>query len=118
MTSQQDTNIGTARSLPAVLGYGTVLATLMGVFDFAGGAMTGYKQDPDIDEFERKERLRKNYRRPIQETVAELGEGRGKGQSAALIQPIRKILTYVYDRHLWPWLCRAKSTEDQRELRH
>ena len=39
--------------------------------------MTGYEKDPNVDEYERKEALRKNRRRPIQETVDELGEGRG-----------------------------------------
>ena len=40
--------------------------------------MTGYSRDADVDEFERKEQLRKARRRPVEETVAELGEGRGR----------------------------------------
>jgi hypothetical protein len=52
-------------------------AVVLGAFDYTGGALTGYKKDPEIDEFERKEQLRKNRRRPIEETIAELGEGRG-----------------------------------------
>lgn len=51
---------------------------MQGVFDYTGGALTGYEKDPDVDEFERKEQLRKNRRRPIQETLDEVGEGRGK----------------------------------------
>lgn len=39
--------------------------------------MTGYQRDPAVDEFDRKEYLRKNRRRPIEETIAEVGEGRG-----------------------------------------
>lgn len=66
-----------ARSLPGVVGYGAALATVLGVFDYAGSALQGFQKDRNEDEFERKERLRKNYRRPIEETVAELGEGRG-----------------------------------------
>jgi len=31
-----------------------------------------------VDEYERKEQLRRNRRRPIQQTVEELGEGRGR----------------------------------------
>ncbi len=49
----------------------------MGAFDYTGGRLTGYQRDPKVDEFDRKEYLRKNRRRPIEETVAELGEGRG-----------------------------------------
>ncbi|KAH0542357.1 hypothetical protein FGG08_003202 [Glutinoglossum americanum] len=64
------------RTIPAVLGYGAGLAVLMGTYDYTGGKLTGYSKDPDVDEFDRKEYLRKNRRRPIQETIDELGEGR------------------------------------------
>ncbi|KZF24549.1 NADH-ubiquinone oxidoreductase [Xylona heveae TC161] len=65
------------RTFPAVLGYGAGLAVLMGVFDYTGGKLSGYMKDPAQDEFERKEELRRNRRRPLEETIAELGEGRG-----------------------------------------
>jgi len=60
-----------------VLGYGAMTAIIMAAFDYGGGALTGYKRDPEVDEFDRKQELRKNRRRPIEETIAELGEGRG-----------------------------------------
>lgn len=50
---------------------------MLSAFDYTGGAITGYKRDPNVDEFERKEFLRKNRRIPVEQTVAELGEGRG-----------------------------------------
>ncbi|RDW67942.1 putative NADH2 dehydrogenase (ubiquinone) 21.3K chain [Coleophoma cylindrospora] len=62
---------------PAVVGYGFLCAVVLGAFDFTGGRLTGYLKDPEVDEFERKQELRKNRRRPIQETIDELGEGRG-----------------------------------------
>ena len=62
---------------PAVLGFGAMTAIVMGAYDYGGGALTGYKKDRDVDEFERKEQLRKNRRRPLEETISELGEGRG-----------------------------------------
>ncbi|MCJ1256372.1 hypothetical protein MMC24_004193 [Lignoscripta atroalba] len=65
------------RTLPAVLGYGAGLAVLLGAYDYTGGVLTGYEKDPNVDEYERKEALRKNRRRPIQETLEQLGEGRG-----------------------------------------
>ena len=65
------------RTLPAVLGYGAALAVILGTFDYTGGVLTGYNKDPNVDEYERKEFLRKNRRKPIQETIEDLGEGRG-----------------------------------------
>lgn len=62
---------------PAVLGYSAGAAIIMGVFNFTGGRFTGFEKDPELDEFERKQQMRKNRRRPIEETIAELGEGRG-----------------------------------------
>jgi hypothetical protein len=47
-------------------------------FDFTGGKLSGYDRDPEVDEYERKEQLRKNRRRPLEETVADVGEGRGE----------------------------------------
>jgi hypothetical protein len=64
-------------SFPAFFGYGTGLAALLYAFDYTGGGMGGYKRDLDADEVARKEFLRKNRRRPIAETIYELGEGRG-----------------------------------------
>ncbi len=66
--------------MPAVLGYGACAAILLGVFDYTGGVLSGYEDQTDVDEYERKEHLRKNRRRPIQETIDELGEGRGESR--------------------------------------
>lgn len=62
---------------PSVLGFGALTAVVMGTYHYTGAALTGYKKDKEIDEFERKQFLRKNRRVPIEQTVAELGEGRG-----------------------------------------
>ncbi|KAL9094850.1 MAG: hypothetical protein Q9165_002799 [Trypethelium subeluteriae] len=64
-------------TLPAFLGYGAALAVIAGAYDYTGGSLGGYRKDPDVDEVARKEFLRKNRRRPIEETLADLGEGRG-----------------------------------------
>lgn len=37
----------------------------------------GTRLDDGVDEVSRKEYMRKNRRRPIEETINELGEGRG-----------------------------------------
>lgn len=67
----------TVRTMPSVMGYGAGLALLLGTFDYTGGNLRGYFTDPDVDETTRKELLRKTRRRPIEETVESLGEGRG-----------------------------------------
>jgi len=77
----------TGRTLPAVLGYGVMLSVLMGVFDYTGGKLTGYDKDPNVDEIDRKEALRKNKRRPIWETIQELGEGRGQLPVSSILAP-------------------------------
>ncbi|KAL9598772.1 MAG: hypothetical protein Q9219_004269 [cf. Caloplaca sp. 3 TL-2023] len=64
------------RSFPAVLGFGTLLAILQGVFEYSGGALSGFGRDPSVDQYEHKEQLRNNRRRPIEETLREMGEGR------------------------------------------
>ncbi|KAI9654889.1 MAG: hypothetical protein M1831_005258 [Alyxoria varia] len=66
-----------ARTIPAVLGFGTGLAVIMAAYDYTGGSLAGPARDPNVDEYERKEALRANKRRPIQETLEQLGEGRG-----------------------------------------
>lgn len=63
--------------MPAVLGYGAGAAVILGAFDYTGGVLSGYTKDPEVDEFDRKQYLRQNRRRPIEQTIEELGEGRG-----------------------------------------
>lgn len=59
---------------------GSLTAVVIGAYDYTGGRLSGYKKDPKVDEFDRKQELRKNRRRPIEETIAEVGEGRGMSQ--------------------------------------
>lgn len=54
-----------------------IVATALSVFEFTGGSLAGKGHATEEDEFDRRERLRKNYRSPIEETIAQLGEGRG-----------------------------------------
>ena len=59
------------------MGYGAALSIFLAAFTYTGGKLTGYERDPEVDEVSRKEFLRKNRRRPVDEIVNELGEGRG-----------------------------------------
>jgi hypothetical protein len=91
-----------AGSTPAVLGFGALTAIVLGAYDYTGGALTGYRKDPEMDEFERKEALRKNRRRPVEETINELGEGRGTFNSCGIL--MHKLT--IFRRNLWPGIPR------------
>lgn len=60
-----------------MLGYGASVSVVLAAFNYTGGTLRGFNKDPNVDEYERKEALRANKRRPISETIDELGEGRG-----------------------------------------
>ena len=64
--------------MPRIIGYGLFTAVALTAYEFTGGTLKGYLNRPEVDEYERKEMLRKNRRRPIEETIAEIGEGRGE----------------------------------------
>ncbi|KKA26159.1 hypothetical protein TD95_003601 [Thielaviopsis punctulata] len=66
-----------SKRLPIVLGYAALYGSFAGLFVFTGGRFSGFQNFKEEDEFERKERMRASRRRPIEETIAEIGEGRG-----------------------------------------
>lgn len=61
-----------------MLGFGAFTAIILAAYDYTGANLRGYNKEENVDEFERKQALRKNRRRPIEETISQLGEGRGK----------------------------------------
>ena len=72
------------RSFPAILGFGAALSVLQFAFDYTGGKFTGYERDAEVDQYERKEQLRRNRRRPIEQTLQEMGEGRGRSSTRTI----------------------------------
>lgn len=56
----------------------------MAAFDYTGGSFFGFQANPNVDEYARKEELRANKRRPIAETLEQLGEGRGESEPACI----------------------------------
>lgn len=62
--------------MPRIIGTGAAFAVVLALLDYTGGSIKGYRQTQELDEFDRKEYLRKNRRRPLEETIAEVGEGR------------------------------------------
>lgn len=75
---ETETDMTSVRTLPGVIGCGIGFSIIFSAFDYTGGKFTGYDEDPNVDQFDRKMALRANKRRPIQETIDELGEGRGR----------------------------------------
>jgi len=75
------------RSPALILGYGTGLSALLFAFSFTGGTLYGYQKDPTVDEVSRKEYMRKNRRRPIEQTVNELGESARTYLRSSLLSP-------------------------------
>lgn len=63
--------------MPVVLGLGAFTAATMGVFEVTGARLRGWTDRPEEEEFDRKLALRANRRRPLEETISEIGEGRG-----------------------------------------
>lgn len=70
--------------MPRIIGYGAFTGVVLAGYHYAGGSLRGYWQSEDVDEYERKEMLRKNRRRPVEETLAEIGEGRGESLFSSL----------------------------------
>ncbi|KAK6524617.1 hypothetical protein TWF281_011520 [Arthrobotrys megalospora] len=64
--------------IPYVLGFGAGLATLLASFDAGGNHWRGYKwREGYVDDVARREAIRSTRRRPYEETIEEIGEGRG-----------------------------------------
>lgn len=63
--------------MPRIVGMGAFTAVVLAVFDYTGGSLRGWAAQTNEDRFEQKEYLRKNRRRPMEETLAQLGDGRG-----------------------------------------
>ncbi|KAH7154894.1 hypothetical protein B0J13DRAFT_521068 [Dactylonectria estremocensis] len=64
-----------SRRTPVVVGLGSGLAVFQGMFYYLGGRFDTFKKEED--EFARKETLRRTTRLPVEQTVSEIGEGRG-----------------------------------------
>ncbi|KAI0886509.1 uncharacterized protein GGS22DRAFT_186579 [Annulohypoxylon maeteangense] len=65
--------------VPQILGFGAGFAAIMSAFEYTGGSLRGRArtENPEMDEYEYKESQRKTRRRPVEETLVHIGEGRG-----------------------------------------
>ncbi|KAI1333761.1 hypothetical protein F5Y15DRAFT_421547 [Xylariaceae sp. FL0016] len=64
--------------IPRILGNGAIFSVILTAFAYTGGSLRGGRRGEvsELDEYERKEIMRKNRRRPIEETIMDVGEGR------------------------------------------
>lgn len=109
---------GIVRTFPAVLKYGVGLSVAMYAFEYTGGSLFGYQKDREEDEFERRQKLRKAFQTPAEQTFAELGEGRGTLNTRSHeLQYSENMLTEL-SRNLRTQLRGAPCPEDQGKLWH
>ena len=67
------------RTFPSFLGNGLALGIVVGVAAYTGTAMFGTPgHQLDEGRWPTKEEIRKRFSRPVNETINELGEGRGE----------------------------------------
>jgi len=88
----------------------------MSAFSYTGGSFFGYRKDPTIDEYDRKQGLRHNRRRPIDETISELGEGRGTKRFCQALA--YRIFVLTITRYLRTRIRGEKSRKNQRTIWH
>jgi len=65
------------RAMPSVIGNGVLLGVALAGAQYGGGAIFSQRSDPDEDKFATKEEVRRRFRRPVNEMINEIGEGRG-----------------------------------------
>jgi hypothetical protein len=92
-----------------MLGAGAAFSTVLTAYRYSNG-MRGHAYNENDDEVERREALKKIRRRPLSETLEQLGEGRGTHTTSMLADPAN------LSRYLWPRLGGAKATEAAGEL--
>lgn len=71
------------------------MAVVIGLLTYSGGRLSGWKEDLDEDEYDRKEKLMKLRRRPIEETIRDVGEGRGLILQLTLASLMKGLLTFL-----------------------
>ena len=79
--------------MPHALGTGAGLAIVLGVFEYTGGRFDGYFNRREEDSFEIRERMMRNRRKSLEETIAEVGEGRGMLSPHPFARELREMET-------------------------
>ena len=96
-----------------MLGAGAAFGSGMAAFRYTAGIRGSESGEVDEEEIERREAMKKLRRRPLSETLEQLGEGRGK----LCVSDFRWVHTDK-GRYLRPWIRGEEATEDPGEVRH
>lgn len=96
-----------------MLGAGAVFGTGMAAFRYTAGLRGTSSGEVDDEEIERREAMKKLRRRPLSETLEQLGEGRGKCDVAISTTAIADSFRYLRSR-----IRGEEATEDPGEVRH
>jgi hypothetical protein len=79
--------------MSSVLGNGVLLAAALAAAQYTGNRMLSDTVDPEQDRFTDKTAIRRRFMRPVQETINEIGEGRG--MSMIFLQAATAFLTLI-----------------------
>lgn len=63
--------------MSSVVGCGVLLAVTLAAAQYTGNGMLNDTTDPERDRLREKMEIRNRFRRPLSETINEIGEGRG-----------------------------------------
>jgi hypothetical protein len=74
----------TGRTIPSVLGNGLAVGVILAATHVAGANFIIAPPEGTEDKMLAREELRRRFRRPIQETINEIGEGRGMALSKCM----------------------------------
>lgn len=85
----------------------------MTAFRYTAGLRGTLSGEVDEDEVERRQAMKKQHRRPLSETLEQLGEGRGKLGIALFTW-----LTTDNNRYLRPWIRGEEATENYGQVRY
>lgn len=101
--------------MSTVLGTGVIMAIVLSAAQYTGNSMLSDTSDPEKDRFQNKTEIRNRFRRPVNELINEIGEGRGM-----LVQSTRESIVRPdhESRNIRAWLRRETEAEDQEELWH
>ena len=63
--------------MSSVIGRGVLVAVTLAAASYTGNSMLSETVDPETDRFLSKSEIRNRFRRPVNELINEIGEGRG-----------------------------------------
>lgn len=96
-----------------MLGAGAAFSTVLTAYRFTNGLRGIAPSETDEEEVERRENAKKYRRRPLSETIEQMGEGRGWSCSEHIAGHHADLT-----RNLRPWLRREAATTAAGEVRH